>query len=376
MNKKVLMAGGNYYTSPFQVGSHHYARAFEKLGYEVLYISSPITPLHDIFANNIELKERERIYKNGGEKIGNITYYVPKALFSMQNKPLLRSKFVLNHWKDFSFPNIINYIKKKCFDDVNILWFDSPLFHFLFKNVKHKQSILRLADYSKGYKSLIAENHYRMESELANRVDKIIYTAKNIKDKYKEIKNKSRMLYVPNGIDFEFFEKADKSFPEEFKNIPEPRIIYVGAIHEWFDVDLVYYCASKLPSYNFVIIGLPKINLSNLKNLKNIYILGIKPYSRIPGFLTYSQVGIIPFDIRNYSDLVNSINPLKLYEYLACGLPVVSVKWEEILCLEHMITLCDTKDEFLEGIKKPKKILFNLSEFSWDKKLYSIIHNG
>ena len=63
MSKKVLMAVANYYTSPFQVGSHHYARAFEKLGYEVLFISNPISPIHKIFANSNELKERERIYK-------------------------------------------------------------------------------------------------------------------------------------------------------------------------------------------------------------------------------------------------------------------------------------------------------------------------
>jgi len=61
MSKKVLMAVANYYTSPFQVGSHHYARAFEKLGYEVLFISNPISPIHKIFANSNEQKERERI---------------------------------------------------------------------------------------------------------------------------------------------------------------------------------------------------------------------------------------------------------------------------------------------------------------------------
>ena len=70
MSKKVLMAVANYYTSPFQVGSHHYARAFEKLGYEVLFISNPISPIHKIFANSNELKERERIYKKGGESAG------------------------------------------------------------------------------------------------------------------------------------------------------------------------------------------------------------------------------------------------------------------------------------------------------------------
>jgi len=131
MGKKVLMAVANYYTSPFQVGSHHYARAFEKLGYEVLFISNPISPIHKIFANTDELKERERINKSNGEKIGNITYYIPNTLFTPQNKPFLSSKFVLTNWFRFTTPNLLDFIVRKGFDDIDVLWFDSPMFGFL-----------------------------------------------------------------------------------------------------------------------------------------------------------------------------------------------------------------------------------------------------
>ncbi len=81
MSKKVLMAVANYYTLPFQVGSHHYARAFEKLGYEVLFISNPISPIHKIFANSNELKERERIYKRGGAKVRGAFFIMFRAPF-------------------------------------------------------------------------------------------------------------------------------------------------------------------------------------------------------------------------------------------------------------------------------------------------------
>ena len=67
MSKKVLMAVSNYYTSVFQVGSHHYARAFSKLGYEVAFISFPISPFHKLVSKNTqELLDRETIYKNNG----------------------------------------------------------------------------------------------------------------------------------------------------------------------------------------------------------------------------------------------------------------------------------------------------------------------
>ena len=345
------MAVTNYYTSPFQVGSHHYARAFEKLGYEVLFISNPISPIHKIFANNEQLSERERIHDLGGEKVGNITYYVPKTLFTPQNKPLLSSKFVLDHWYNFSYPNIVQYIKDKEFESVDILWFDSPMFAFLLNKIEYKHSILRLADYSKGFNS-VSNNQYDAEIEIANRVDTVLYSAKNLKEKYTDIKDKSKMHYISNGVDLTFIQTSDKSLPDEYKNISSPIAVYIGAIHDWFDTDLVYESALALPEYSFVIIGPVEQDLSQLEKLNNVFILGKKPYERIAQFLSNADVGIIPFDTVHHKDLVESINPLKLYEYFACGLPVVSMTWHQLETLGSPAYLCSSTDEFISSIKK------------------------
>ena len=364
MSKKVLMAVANYYTSPFQVGSHHYARAFEKLGYEVLFISNPISLIHKIFANSNELKERERIYKKGGESAGGIFYYVPHSLFTPQNKPFLSSNFVLNNWQNFTCPNLLNFIKKQSFGEVDILWFDSPLFGFLLDAITYKKSILRIADYSKGFNA-VSDAQFDAEIKIANSVDTVVYTAKNLKEKYAEIKDKSKMYYLPNGIDLDLFKDADRSLPQKLEDIPEPRVIYVGATHDWFDVDLVYYCAKNLPNYSFIIIGPEQKDLSLLKKLKNIHILGSIPYAKIPAFLYNSQVGIIPFNVKDYPDLVNSINPLKMYEYLACGLKVVSVEWEQIKDMGGIINLVTTKDEFVNAIEHGDNSGYDLLKLAW-----------
>lgn len=364
MSKKVLMAVANYYTSPFQVGSHHYARAFEKLGYEVLFISNPISPIHKIFANSSELKERERIYKKGGESAGGIFYYVPRSLFTPQNKPFLSSNFVLNNWQNFTCPSLLNFIKERGFSEVDILWFDSPLFGFLLDTITYKKSILRIADYSKGF-GAVSDAQFDTEIKIANKVDAVIYTAKNLKEKYDQIKDKSKMKYVPNGIDLDFFKAADRSLPPQLENIPEPRVIYVGAIHDWFDVDLVHYCAKNLSNYSFIIIGPEQKDLSLLRKLKNVHILGSIPYAKIPAFLYNSQVGIIPFNVKDYPDLVNSINPLKMYEYLACGLKVVSVEWEQIKDMNDIINLATTKDEFINAIEYGNSLEYDLLKLTW-----------
>lgn len=364
MSKKVLMAVANYYTSPFQVGSHHYARAFEKLGYEVLFISNPISPIHKIFANSNELKERERIYKRGGESAGGIFYYVPYSLFTSQNKPLLSSNFVLNNWQNFTYPNLLKFIEKQGFGEVDILWFDSPMFGYLLDVITYKKSILRIADYSKGFNS-VSSVQFNAEINIANKVDVVIYTAKNLKEKYFEIKDKSKMKYVPNGIDLDFFKAADRCLPQELEDIPMPRVIYVGSIDDWFDVDLVHYCAKNLPNYSFIIIGPEHKDLSLLRKLKNVHILGAISYDKIPAFLYNSQVGIIPFNVKDYPDLVNSINPLKMYEYLACGLKVVSVEWEQIKDMNDIINLTTKKDEFVDAIEHGNSLEYDLLKLTW-----------
>jgi len=373
MSKKVLMAVANYYTSSFQVGSHHYARAFEKLGYEVLFISNPISPIHKIFANNNELKERERIYKKGGERAGSIFYYVPQSLFTPQNKPFLSSNFVLSNWQNFTHPNLLNFIKERGFSEVDILWFDSPLFGFLLDTITYKKSILRIADYAKGF-GAVSDAQFDAEIKIANGVDTVVYTAKNLKEKYAEIKDKSKMYYLPNGIDLDFFKGADRTLPQELEDIPEPRVIYVGAIHDWFDVDLVYYCAKNLPNYSFIIIGPEQKDLSLLKKLKNVHILGSIPYAKIPTFLYNSQVGIIPFNVRDYPDLVNSINPLKMYEYLACGLKVVSVEWEQIKDMADHVHFAGDKEEFLRCISnEEERRPLDLEKMTWLGRLKELL---
>ena len=257
-----------------------------------------------------------------------------------------------------------DFIKKQGFSEVDILWFDSPLFGYLLDVITYKKSILRIADYSKGFNS-VSSAQFNTEINIANKVDVVIYTAKNLKEKYFEIKDKSKMKYVPNGIDLDFFKAADRCLPQELEDIPRPRVIYVGAIHDWFDVDLVHYCAKNLPNYSFIIIGPEHKDLSLLRKLKNVHILGAISYDKIPAFLYNSQVGIIPFNVKDYPALVNSINPLKMYEYLACGLKVVSVEWEQIKDMNDIINLTTKKDEFVDAIEHGNSLEYDLLKLTW-----------
>jgi len=148
--KKVVMACANYWTTPLQVGSHHIARAFARSGWEVAFVSDPISPAHFLKAS-AGLKSRFEIYKNGGMQEGNVWSYVPGSLLSPYNHPLLKSKWLHKKWYKLSFPSLVSKVKKQGFDRPDLLYLDSPLQSFWLEALLPKYSIYLLADYNMAF---------------------------------------------------------------------------------------------------------------------------------------------------------------------------------------------------------------------------------
>ncbi|GAI05320.1 unnamed protein product, partial [marine sediment metagenome] len=111
-----------------------------------------------------------------------------------------------------------------------------------------------------------------------------------------------------------------------------------------FDLDLLSFLAKKLNNVSFFLIGSSRINLNPFKGIPNIYILGRKNFKELPKYLWNADIGIIPF---KREAVVETISPIKLYEYMACGLPVISTEWEELKVIKPPALLAKNKDEFL-----------------------------
>jgi len=109
---------------------------------------------------------------------------------------------------------------------------------------------------------------------------------------------------------------------------------------------------AHLSEVSFVFVGPDHRARKMLKPAKNLFILGPRPYDELPGYLQHANVGLIPFDAVNHRNLVRSIHPLKLYEYLASGLPVVAVEWEELQNLKSPAALTNNHENFLTAIRE------------------------
>ena len=135
-----------------------------------------------------------------------------------------------------------------------------------------------------------------------------------------------RTILLPNAADFEHF--SSRSADQPLSDMPTPIVGYYGAISEWFDVEMIRNAAVARPDWQFVLIGDTfGANLSSLKSLANIHLMGERPYASLPGYLHQFDVACIPF-LRNR--LTEATNPVKFYEYLSAGKPVVATDLPEL----------------------------------------------
>ena len=328
------------------------ARGLAQRGWQILFVSHPISPLHITSWKDQEFQERLRIHKARGvvDCDGNLRSYVPFTLIPPHSYPITRSAWVHNNWYRLTFPRLVEQVKEQGFTDVDLLYFDNPLQNFWLSTVSRKRAIYRMTDNISGYQkntmSTIAS-----EALLCRSVDIVLCTARSLMPRARMLGAKSPH-YFPNGVELAHFQEDQRPAPDVYAEIASPRVIYVGEMAERFDFVLVKKLAQKLPNVSFIMIGPCSVARKELAGINNVHVLGSVPYDNLPPYIRHSDVGIIPFRVKEKAALVGGVNPLKLYQYLASGIQVVSVKWPEIEGLESPAFLCETDDEFIAAVRR------------------------
>ena len=191
------------------------------------------------------------------------------------------------------------------------------------------------------------------EDQLVQDSDLVVVTSKYL---HKKMCNRGvPCVVVPNAADFEHFNRAQIPLPlneiKELQEIKHPIVGYYGAISDWFDMDLIRHAARSRPDWNFVLIGSTygADDYLDLERAPNVHFLGEKPYARLPEYLSQFDVCCIPFKI---TPLTRATNPVKFYEYLSAGKPVVSVPLPELEPYADHSYLTDSADTFVRAIEQ------------------------
>lgn len=338
----VIWGSPKHWRTTAPVGSHGYAGRFAAHGWRVLFISSPVTPLHRLLAADERIyRERLAIHREGGrwEEAGRLWDYVPWSLAPSKQFPAW--------WLRLSFGSFQRALKKAGIAAApSIVWIDNPEFGELFTRYPLAKRVLRIADRNQGLKGFNGRL-MREQEKLVEKADLVVVTSFSLEREYRE-KGVKRLLRVPNGVNLEKFQApAACATPPDLRGISAPIAIFVGMIDHWFDVDLLERSAAYLPDVSFVLIGHAGIDTSRLARRKNIHLLGERPPHMVPAYLQHAAVGIIPFEQSPFSD---AINPVKYYEYTAAGLGVVATDTLEFRELGEPVLLARNAEEFAARI--------------------------
>jgi len=212
--------------------------------------------------------------------------------------------------------------------------------------------------------------------DLYARSDVVFVTSESLRKKALEHRKDSVYL-ISNGVDAGLFTGAreDAPIPEDIKALKKPIIGYFGVIDEWMDTDLIVEMAAAYPDASVVLLGPVFIGTEGQKKLMsspNIYLPGQKPHDALPGYLKAFDVCIIPFKV---NELTQSVNPVKLYEYLAGGKNVVSITMAEVEKYGKIIYIARGHGDFIQKTaealrNKPDLAGMNavVGENTWDSK--------
>lgn len=345
MRRKVLFLENQVFNSDITVGSHHYARSFANDGYDVLWVS---LPWHiPQFLKNPKI-DRVRKWRLGKPRISKegIVSISPFVLLPYRDNFLLCSSWFLRRYINFQF-GVLRNLRVNGFTEVDIVWITDPRHFSMLKYINYKKCVYRCVDNLEHFKD-VPRSLLSVENELVKRVDALFYTSPLLGRKFEHLTKRS--VYLPNGAEFSRFYKNvnTTSLSHLFKS-DRFNLLYMGAVAEWFDFDLIETLAREV-KLNIIIVGPLRVSPpTRLSRSSNVTFTGGMPYEFMAELVRRADIGIIPF-LRN--TMTDYVSPIKLFEYCSGGLNVVTSYLKTLESHPGPYYIARNKEEFLHKVLK------------------------
>lgn len=218
--------------------------------------------------------------------------------------------------------------RKLGFKDI-VLWTFVPQAEVLLEQLEPATVMYYVDDDHAAKKGIDAPSFRAAEERIARRADVVLGSAPELVERMRELNGNVHEAF--NVADTKAFRAALEPGPEDpaLAALPRPRIVFVGAIiASKIDIPLVREMSAMRPDWSFPFVGPigpgdPSTDVGGLKDLPNVHLLGHRPYEQLPTVLRSGDVAIMPYHVDGE---MRSVFPMKTYEYLAAGLPVISTR--------------------------------------------------
>jgi len=225
-----------------------------------------------------------------------------------------------------------------------ILWAYAPQAEALLDLLDPELVVYHCVDDVAAQKGVDAGSFRAAEERFARRADLVLASAPALAGRMRELS--ARVLYAPNVADTELFATALEAGPVDplVGALPRPRLVFQGAIVATkLDTGLLAELAALRPELSIVLVGPrgagdPGGDISALEQSANIHFAGPREEADLPAVLRGADAGLIPYAING---LTRSVFPMKVYEYLAAGLPVFSTPLPALAGVEAVATVGD-----------------------------------
>lgn len=241
-----------------------------------------------------------------------------------------------------------------------IVWIFLPSLVGLVDHLKAKLVIYHCVDQHAANPNVPARQVNEWEERLLRAADLVLTTSNTLFEEKRALNGNT--YYLPNVADAEFFGQAgDPAFPiaKDLSRVPRPIAGYIGNISAYkMDFDLLVSVAQENPAWSFVLVGPigrgdPSTDVSKLEKHPNIRLMGERPYSELPQWVKGFDACLIPF---NQNDSTRGSLPMKFFEYLAAGKPVIST---------DLPTLAEFRDYFYP-VANVKEFTSALAAVKWE----------
>ncbi len=306
---------------------------------EVIYIDPPVTwiaPLKDARA-----KERLSLWKKPGRRVrDNVTVYAAPPVLPFYNKYRWINRW--NQKRQAAF--IRKKMKEHGFSDAYI-WCYSPASCDCVDLLPKRALIYDCVDRHSAYQGMITPAVVdKMEEDLARKADMVFCTAQGLYETLAPYNRNVEM--IPNGAAYELFSQVAEG---EAKPVDRqhPVFGFVGMLQECIDYGCIEALAKAYPQGKIQLIGrtLPGVDLSALEKYDNIELLGLLPQKELPEKMRGFDVCL---NIFKGGRLSKDVSPLKFYEYLATGKPIVSTREPlQVADFSDVVYVASGMEEFL-----------------------------
>jgi glycosyltransferase involved in cell wall biosynthesis len=247
---------------------------------------------------------------------------------------------------------LVTFLRRLCHRlglDRPILWTFLPNVNQLVGKLGEQMVIYHCVDKYSAFSGVPREALIRIEKDLVRRAQLVFASSEQLAAELKPLNPNT--YFISHGVDVSHFARAldpSTAVPHDLRGLPRPVIGYFGLLADWLDLPLMRALAIERPSWSFVLVGKAVTDVGMLQGLPNIHMLGQKPYTALPAYCRGFDLGVIPFRM---NELTVRANPLKLREYLAAGLPVVSTPLPEVMRYKDLVHVGDGLEAFISGIE-------------------------